>query len=110
MLKQYMIYAALVLFSALIGGFITQRYYKPAIVSLQKEIDTDRKLSQEREEFYVKKIDSLSLVNVDLEKKRLDLLRKLPKDRQSIDTNLYVRIKPVYDSDSLLNELRKIYK
>lgn len=108
-LKQGMIYAALIAFSLLIGGFITQRYYKPAIISLQKEIDTDRKLSKDREEFYIKRIDSLTAETVVLEKRKSDLSKKLPKNRQDIDTNLYVKIRNVSDSDTLLFELRKIY-
>lgn len=110
-MKQYAVYIAVAVFSAMIGATVSHFYSRDTINALQIEIDQERLLSKRKESEMNIQIDSLNSVTHLLDSLNDKTLREIVFERNRrakfIDTVRQIQI--INDTDSLINELRKIY-
>jgi peptidoglycan hydrolase CwlO-like protein len=113
MTTQIFKYLAVFIVSIVIGGFAANRYYKPAIDSLEAELKQEREESREAVSLYVRQIDTLNLQIEEISVKRKGQDKKLAELRESrnrYDTSYVKNFRYIDDVDTLINELRTIYR
>jgi len=110
-MKQIAVYIAIAVFSAMLGATVSHFYSRDTINALQIEIDQERLVSKRKESEMRLQVDSLNSITYLLDSINEKVLKEVLFERNRrgkfIDTVKQIQI--INDTDSLVNELRKIY-